>query len=192
MAIEQANRYFKERTKKVYIERGEKIETFEEYLSHRYRDNCYCYSAYALMGLKPDDFLVRGSIDLEDWKEYQHGWVEFKFKGNEYVFDSKIKGVVLKREWDKRFNPRVEYRKTQEKILSEYLKESCAFEIKEGFWQFRGIVMNTNKDNISYRDLIVNDEKNGHVPSALRLARVEINKYSGEITRFIAYAEYSG
>ena len=50
--MEKANRYFLQRTKKVYIERCTKIESFEEYLSHRYRDNCYYYSAYALMGLK--------------------------------------------------------------------------------------------------------------------------------------------
>ncbi len=47
--IERANRYFMQKTKKVYIERCAKIEPFEEYLRHRYHDNCYCYSAYALM-----------------------------------------------------------------------------------------------------------------------------------------------
>lgn len=190
--IEQANRYFIENTKKVYIERRVKIETFEEYLSHRYRDNCYDYSAYALMGLKPSDFLVRGYIDLDNWKDYYHGWVEFKFEENEYVFDSRIKGIVLKQEWYERFNPRAEYKKSQKEILKEYLNERCTFKIREGFWQFKSIVMNTDKDDISYNNLIANDENNGCVPSALALARIEINKYNSEIVRFIAYSEPSG
>ena len=82
--IEDANRYFERKTKKVYIERFTKIEAFQEYLSYRYRDNCYYYSAYALMGLKPDDFLVRGYLDLDSRKNYHHGWVEFKFEEKEY------------------------------------------------------------------------------------------------------------
>ena len=108
--IEKANRYFIQRTKKVYIERCTKIESFEEYLGHRYRDNCYYYSA---------------------------------------------------------------------------------FKIQDGFWQFKYIAMNTDKDDIPYLELIANDKNNGHVPSALMLARVVINKYNSEITRFIAYSEPS-
>lgn len=190
--MEKANRYFLQRTKKVYIERCTKIESFEEYLSHRYRDNCYYYSAYALMGLKPDDFLVRGYIDLDDWKDYHHGWVEFKFEEEEYVFDSRLKEVVLKQEYYEYFNPRIEYKKTQKEILAEYLNERCASKIQDGFWQFKYIVMNTDKDDIPYREIIANDKNNGHVPSALMLARVVISKYSSEITRFIAYSEPSG
>ena len=188
--IEKANRYFSQSTKKVYVEVCTKIESFEEYLNHRYSDNCYYYSAYACMGLKPDDFLVRGCIDVDGCKNYNHGWVEFKFDGHEYVFDSMIKGIVLKQEWYKSYNPRVEYIKTQREILDEYLNERCAFKIEEEFWQFKRIVMNTDKE-ITYNEIITNDENNGYVPSTLMLARVVIDKYSSEITRFIAYSEPS-
>ena len=116
--INRANRYFIKKTKKVYIEKCTKIESFEEYLNHRYRDACYYYSAYSLMGLKSDDFLVRGYIDLDNSKDYHHGWVEFKFDENEYVFDSKINSVIPKQEWYESLNPRIDYRKTQKKILS--------------------------------------------------------------------------
>lgn len=190
--IEQANQYFIKRTKKVYIERVSRVESFEEYLSHGYRDNCYYYSAYALMGLKPNDFLVRSYIDLRGWTNYHHGWVEFEFEGKEYVFDSRLKGVVLRQEYYEYFNPRVEYQKTQKEILDEFLNERCAFKIQEGFWQFKYIVMNTDKTDIPYNEILANDKNNGHVPSALMLARVVISKYSSEITRFIAYSEPSG
>ena len=51
--------------------------------------------------------------------------------------------------------------------------------------------MNTDKNEISYNEIIVYDKSNGYVPSALMLARAVINKYSSEITRFIAYSEPS-
>ena len=190
--IKKANRYFEQMTRKVYIEKSSEIESFQEYLNHRYRDNCYYYSAYALMGLKPDDFLVRGYIEVEGWTNYHHGWVEFKFEGNEYVFDSMIKGVEYKEEWYKFFLPKVEYKKTQKEILDEFLNERNAVEFQDGFWQFKYIVMNTDKDDISYSEIIANDKNNGYVPSALMLARLVISKYSSEVTRFIAYSEPSG
>lgn len=184
-----ADLYFEKSTKKVYIERCTKIESFKEYLEHRYRDNCYYYSAFALMGLKPNDFLVRGYLD----GNYHHGWVEFKFEDTEFVFDSMLKHIVLKEDYYKKFNPKIGYKKTQKEILDEYLNEKCAFKIKEDFWQFKYIVMNTdeNIDNISYNKIIENDRENAHVPSALMLARIEINKYDSEIRRFIAYCEPS-
>ena len=51
--------------------------------------------------------------------------------------------------------------------------------------------MNTDKDDIPYREIVANDKANGYVPSALMLARVVINEYSSEIIRFIAYSEPS-
>lgn len=186
---EKAYKYFMQRTKRVYIERCTKIESFEEYLSHRYRDNCYYYSAYALMGLKADDFLVRGYIDLDCQKDYHHGWVEFKFEENEYVFDSMLKGLVLKQEYYQYYKPRITYQKSQKDILDEYLNEKCAFKIQDGFWQFKYIVANTD-EKLPYNKILENDKNNGHIPSALMLARVVI--YSSEIIRFIAYSEPSG
>lgn len=190
--VERANRYFRARTKRVYIERCTKIESFEEYLTHRYRDNCYYYSGYALMGLKPSDFLIRGFIDLDDYKDYHHGWIEFEFEGVEYVFDSRLKGVAQKQEYYEYFNPRIDYKKTQREILDEYLNEQCAFKIEDDFWQFKYFVSNAAEENLSYHQMLEYDKKNGHVPSVLMLARVQINKYNGEITRFIAYSEPSG
>ena len=59
MSITQSvDEYFFQRTKKVYIEQCTKIVSFEEYLKPRYNEECYYYSGYALMGLKPNDFLL--------------------------------------------------------------------------------------------------------------------------------------
>lgn len=193
--IEEVKRYFLKRTEKVYIENGGKIESFGEYLYHRYCDNCYYYSAYALMGLKPDDYLVRGYIALSGIGDpnYHHGWVEFMFEENEYVFDFRCEELVLKQKWYDTFKPQVEYQKTQKEILEEYLNERCAFKIQETFWQFKYFVTNdANQHNMTCDEMFDYDRKNGHVPSALKLARVEINEYKSEIGRFIAYSECSG
>lgn len=187
--IQKAWKYFLQRTKCVYVERYTNIETFEEYLSHSYRNNCYYYSTYALMGMKPNDILVRGFIDLDDCTDYHHGWVEFEFEGKQFVFDSMLKYVVPKQEYYEHFNPRIDYKKSQKEILDEFLNERCAIKVQDGFWQFKYLAMNKYTQNISHNEILDIDRNNGYVPSALMLARIEIGKFSGEIRRFIAYVE---
>lgn len=196
-STERAWRYFLERMKKIYIERRIKIESFEEYLAHRYRDNCYYYSGYAIMGLKPQDYLVRGDITLKDewpWQNggYRHGWVEFMFEDKEYVFDSMLKAPIPKREYYDCYKPQITYKKSQKEILDTFLNGFGAIKIEDNFWQFKYCVTHINTKELSYDQIIEYDRNNGYVPTILMLARIQINKYSSEVTRFIAYSEPSG
>ena len=110
-------RYFKMSTGIVYVERGNQVESFQEYLGHRYQDNCYYYSAFALMGLKPEDYLVRGDINSNNWRHYPHGWVEFSYDKQEYVFDSMLTNfLVSKEEWYQYYNPEITYKKLKKKF----------------------------------------------------------------------------
>lgn len=185
--------YFLSRTKKVYIERCTKIESFEEYLAHRYRDNCYYYSGYAIMGLKPQDYLVRGELTLKDEWPYQnggyrHGWVEFMFENKEYVFDSMLKTPVPKKEYYDYYQPQITYKKSQKEILDTFLKEPGAIKIDDDFWQFKYYI---SSKGLSYEEIMEYDRTNGYLPSVLMLSRIQFNTYTGEITRFIAYSEPS-
>lgn len=122
-----ANRYFDRRMKKIFVDRvcSKGIETFEQYLSYRYRDNCYCYSGYAIIGLNDDDYLMRGDLCISgDFifgnGGYSHGWVEFKYNGKEYVFDSLCYGVVPKSEWYEEFKPKVKFRYSKKEIIKSF------------------------------------------------------------------------
>ena len=127
---DMANRYFDRRMKVVFVDRvcGLGIETFKKYLSYRYRDNCYYYSGYAIMGLKDNDYLVRGNISLPHSVYanggYSHGWVEFMYNGQEYVFDSMCIGVVPKDEWYNHFKPDVKFKYSKKVILESILEEN--------------------------------------------------------------------
>lgn len=196
-STERVGRYFLEQIKKVYVERCIKIESFEEYLSHRYRNNCYYYSAYALMGFKPQDYLVRGTITLKDewvYKNggYRHGWVEFVFDDEEYVFDSMLETPVHKQEYYDHYKPQISYKQSQKEILDKFLNENCAIKIEDNFWQFKDCVTHVSPKELSYSEIIEYDCNNGYIPSALLLGRIQISKYTNEITRFIAYSEPSG
>ena len=127
LELMMANRYFDRRMRAIFVDRcnSKGIETFEEYLAYRYRDNCYYYSGYAIIGLNNDDYLMRGDLCISGdfiWENggYSHGWVEFKYKGKEYVFDSMCRGIVTKAEWYEEFKPNVNFKHSKQEIIESF------------------------------------------------------------------------
>ena len=120
--------YFNRRIRRVQVNHGLGwYESFAAYLDHRYRDNCYYYSGYAIMGLLGTDFLVRGGIQLENdfaWRRrYDHGWVEFCYRQHWWVFDSLLSHVVRRRDYYARFRPQLTFRLPQREIVERLLSE---------------------------------------------------------------------
>lgn len=172
--------YFQNETSKVYLERGNKIISFEEYLSRRYRYACYSYSTYALMGLQKKDLLLRGTINLDGWKDYKHGWVEFKFNDKDYVFDSQIRGVISKEDWYSLRNPKITFKRSQEEILNKYLNEDFANKVHSSMlydiWQLKYPLMKGYKeDDTSYDELQAYNISEGYLPALLSLAQIKVN-----------------
>ncbi len=140
-----ANQYFLKQMENIFVDRGvyKVVENFSEYLGHRYRNNCYEYSSTAIIGMRQDDYLVRGSLTISyDWMwadgGYEHGWVEFLYNGDEYVFDSRCKGVVPKDEWYSEFNPQSIVKFTRQDIFNTvFVPENmiclgnCVYQIKD-------------------------------------------------------------
>ena len=121
-----ANQYFTNETKKCFVEQWTRIDSFEQYLAHRYVGECYYYSGWALMGLGDDDKLVRG---VKNNPHHLHGWTEFIFNDKEFVFDSMVKGVVRKEDWYNYFKPEITHEITKKQLLSKVLTEEfCTFE----------------------------------------------------------------
>ena len=189
--VAKANEYFQKETQKVYIDRCNSlgIETFEQYLNHRYRDSCYNYSFYALMGLKNTDNLIRGIIDVYGRGKcnYHHGWVEFMYDGEEYIFDNHFSKVVSKEDWYLVRSPQIRYKKSKKEILDKYLNEDYGYKVTEGFWQMKEVIYKGYKNYKQIKEAEKANEADGYVPGNLQRARVVLSSYDGEVKRFIAY-----
>ncbi|MBR1987613.1 MAG: hypothetical protein IKA36_01105 [Clostridia bacterium] len=111
-------------------------ETMQEYFDHHYRANCYYYSTYILLCMKPTDVLVRGIIHKEydavtdvlvDYfngkrtPNYEHGWIEFEFKGKWYVYDDHYKYPLPKSYYYKKVAPYEIYKRFTQKELINHL-----------------------------------------------------------------------
>jgi len=139
----RANDYFMEMTIKVYksIVKPSEIEShhkkwgrhyspmsFEDYLKKRYRDSCYYYSTYAVLGLDDKARLVRGyqNTGVNYHRPYHHGWVNFDHEGQEFTFDSMVDGIVTKEKWDNHYTPEITANMSRKEILDFCLSdEQC-------------------------------------------------------------------
>lgn len=124
-------------------------ESMQEYFDHGYRANCYYYSTYILLCMKPTDVLVRGEI-FKDYNpvvsklnhrcndkkrpNYKHGWIEFEFKGKWYVYDDHYKYPLPKNYYYKKIVAPYEiYKKFTQTELIDYMltKYSDKFDVKK-------------------------------------------------------------
>ena len=179
LQIQMANQYFDRRMKAVLVDRvcAKGIETFEKYLAYRYRDSCYYYSGYAIMGMNDDDYLMRGTLCIRGdfiWENggYSHGWVEFKYRNQEYVFDSMCRGVVPKEEWYEEFKPNVKFKHSKKEIVENIIN---------------GNTKALDGDCLEIQNVGITDY---YTVSVYRHGKLFMN--GNKVKRFIAYDEPSG
>lgn len=175
-----ADQYFLKKMENIFVDRGvyKVVETFSEYISHRYRNNCYEYSSTAIMGMNPNDYLVRGTLTISyDWMwadgGYEHGWVEFLHNGIEFVFDSRCKGVVLKKYWYNEFKPQNIVKFTKQDILNTVFVSPNMILLGDNVYQIGD----------TYRE----DDKN-KIFNPFRKSKVYF--VGKDVKKFVAYKEF--
>ncbi len=139
-----ATEYFNNQMRQVYVRRNCKIYPFEDYAYSPDGGRCYYLSCWSIMGLAPDSWLCRGQINLPErpgWKasdNYKHGWVEFTYDHEDYIYDSLNSSVWPKSYWDDTYGPHdITFQKTQQEILNLSLNSDNAFQINDYLWQFK-------------------------------------------------------
>lgn len=117
--------------------------TMQEYFLKDYRANCYYYSTYILLCMKPTDMLCRGIIHLDGDHDfisrllhkgevvpnYEHGWVEFEFGGEWWVYDDHYNNPIPLEEWQKQRKPYEVYRKFTQTELIDYVTQKYSDKI---------------------------------------------------------------
>ncbi len=118
--------------------------SMQEYFDKRYRANCYYYSTYILLCLKPTDRLVRGSIHIDGELDfiyksfckglcpnYAHAWVEFEFNDKWWVYDDHYTYPIQMDLYYEMKKPyKIDKKFTQTELI-KYIKEKYSDKIKE-------------------------------------------------------------
>ncbi len=110
--------------------------TMHEYFDKHYLRNCYYYSTYLFLCLKPTDRLVRGEIHKglkckDSIPNYRHGWVEFEFNDKWWVYDDHYVYPILIEEYYKASAPYIVFEKFTQNELLEFVKKKFPDKIIE-------------------------------------------------------------
>ena len=157
--------------------------SMQEYFDRQYKHNCYYYSTYILMCMKPTDRLVRGNIHLGGENDFvsrifnggnkvpnfKHGWVEFEFNNKWWVYDDHYIYPILMEKWYNMKSPYEVYKKFTQSELIAYVKENFPDKVKE--------IKQGNKTFIS-TEIITIKEYN------LPLWWIDLEIENGEIVKF--------
>lgn len=139
--------------------------SMQDYFDKHYRANCYYYSTYILLCMKPTDRLVRGCIHIgeldpiynlfsKDKKvrpNYEHGWIEFEFKGKWWVYDDHYKYPIRINDYYKLVSPYEIYKKLTQNELLDYVKSKYPNDLT--------IKANSNITEISTKGLWIDEYK---------------------------------
>ena len=175
----RATDYLTERLSHIYVNCGSELKTFKEYLNSNNEIDYYFCSACALLMFTQDAILVRGCIDNKGHRDLPYGWIVFKFKGEEFIFDPVLPDAIRKKDYYSFFEPLVLYEKTKKEILQEFLCEKYAVRLGGNVWQF--------KDNINavYPSAI----SNGYLPDSLSSMTLEFKPNSKTATKIVAHSK---
>ena len=121
-------------------------KSMKSYFDKGYRANCYYYSTFLVLCLKPTDRLVRGNIhikrgyetvdlckDKKTYPNYKHGWVEFEYNGEWFVYDDHYYYPIPIKLWHEVVSPyEIDAKFTQTELI-EYVYHNYKekFNIKE-------------------------------------------------------------
>lgn len=170
----KAQDYITERISHIYIEHEGQINAFQKYNSA----DCFKHTTLILLALKQNALLIRGYIACGDLQGLPFGWLEFQFKGQEFVFSPMLPDAIPKEDYYSFFEPRVEYKKTRKEILDEFLLEKYAVRYPNNVWQFKNNLVDLCPSNMS----------NGYLPDTLNSVKIEFIGKSKKISQIVAYS----
>lgn len=141
----EVNQYFEKCIEKIFVAREYynpkryAFLKFQDYLAKHYKDSCYHYSSYAIMALLSNDHIVRGKIDVDEngYSNYEHGWVEFSFNGEEYVFDSLNYSIVEKQLYYEHMKPIITYISSLGETLDIFTSPENSVQISENTFKVK-------------------------------------------------------
>lgn len=181
----KATEHFNHEMKKVYVRRNCEIIPFSDITYNPKGGRCYYLSTWALMGLESESYLFRGQIDLPErpgWKaqkNYKHGWVQFTYRTNLYIYDPLETCVWHQDYWEKIYEPHdITFTMSQQEILELALENPAsdnAYPISDYIYQFK---------NAKDMNLQFNSERDGFLRDTL--AGSQIRYGYGHVSFFLA------
>lgn len=155
----------------------------------------WCWQTTETASLFMDDnsYIERGNLKFNLYNLYYHSWINFKYKGIEYVFDPCLQMLCRKTYYDKIFEVQVKGKVTAKQVKEYFInyisnppKKETNEEVSKIMKMIFGEPSERTKDEI-----VIHDEENPNAPMYRNGVGYKTTLEDGKIKRLVAHYYYT-
>lgn len=154
---------------------------------------CWQTTETASLFMEDTSYIERGNLKFDMYKLYYHSWINFKYKGKNYVFDPCLQILCEKSYYDRIFEIQVKGKVTAKEVkeyffnyISNPPKKETNQEVSEIMKMIFGEPSERTKGEI-----VIDDEENPNAPMYRNGVGYKTELENGKIKRLVAHYYYT-
>lgn len=159
---------------------------------------CWQTTETAALFLPDNSYIERGNLKFDIHKLYYHSWINFKYKGIEYVFDPCLQILCRKEYYNKIFEIQLKGKATAKQVKEyfiDYISNPPQKEKSETAENILKTIIGTEAyEAIAERkkdEIIINDEENPNAPMYRNGVGYKTKLENGQIKKLVAHYYYT-
>lgn len=155
----------------------------------------WCWQTTETASLFMDDssYIERGNLKFNLYNLYYHSWINFKYKGIEYVFDPCLQILCRKSYYDKIFEVQVKGKVTAKQVKEyfiNYISNPPKKETNEEVSEIMKMIFGEPSERTK-GEIVINDEENPNAPMYRNGVGYKTTLENGKIKRLVAHYYYT-
>lgn len=155
----------------------------------------WCWQTTETASLFMDDnsYIERGNLKFNLYNLYYHSWINFKYKGIEYVFDPCLQMLCRKTYYDKIFEVQVKGKVTAKQVKEffiDYISNPPKKETNEEVSKIMKMIFGESSERTK-GEIVINDEENPNAPMYRNGVGYKATLEDGKIKRLVAHYYYT-
>lgn len=155
----------------------------------------WCWQTTETASLFMDDssYIERGNLKFDLYNLYYHSWINFKYKGIEYVFDPCLQILCRKSYYDKIFEVQVKGKVTAKQVKEyfiNYISNPPKKETNEEVSKIMKMIFGEPSERTK-GEIVINDEENPNAPMYRNGVGYKTTLEDGKIKRLVAHYYYT-
>lgn len=154
---------------------------------------CWQTTETASLFLPDDSYIERGDLKFASNKLYYHSWINFKYKGKEYIFDPCLQILCEKKYYQKIFEITIKGKVTAKKVKEYFLNYISNPPKKETNEEVSNIMkMLFGESNERTKgEIVIHDKENPNAPMYRNGVGYKTELKNGQIKKLVAHYYYT-
>ena len=154
---------------------------------------CWQTTETAILFMPDSSYIERGNLKFDNHNLYYHSWINFKYRGIEYVFDPCLQILCRKCYYDKIFEIELKGKVTANEVKEyfiNYISNPPEKETNEEVDQIMAMIFGGALERTK-GEIVIHDEENPNAPMYRNGVGYKTQLENGKIKRLIAHYYYT-